>query len=145
MARGARDAALRFLGVSRATSERQRQLGLERLEQITRRVAREGSSASRSPRSLPSELIPRSVAPPEVPCGSAAGGREKIDAMPDLTREQFVDALAEVSHRTYNRQALEDEKKTEAELSPDVTRHDRERAEDTVRELERLGVWPAGD
>jgi hypothetical protein len=60
----------------------------------------------------------------------------------ELTREQLVAALAEVSHRTYNRQALEDGNKTEAELSPDVTRHDRERAEETVQELERLAIWP---
>jgi hypothetical protein len=50
--------------------------------------------------------------------------------------------LAEVSHRTYNRQAFREKKKTEAELSPDVTDHDLERAEDTVQELERLGIWP---
>jgi hypothetical protein len=27
-------------------------------------------------------------------------------------------------------------------LPEDVTDHDRERAEDTVKELERLGIWP---
>jgi hypothetical protein len=54
-----------------------------------------------------------------------------------LTREQLVLRLAEVSHQTYNRQALRDKKKT-----PDVTHHDLERAEDAVQELERLGIWP---
>jgi hypothetical protein len=29
-----------------------------------------------------------------------------------------------------------------AEFSSDVTDHDLERAEDTVQELERLGIWP---
>lgn len=59
-----------------------------------------------------------------------------------LTREQLVQRLAEVSHQTYNRQALSENRKSEAELTPDVTDHDLERAEDTVQELERLGIWP---
>jgi hypothetical protein len=59
-----------------------------------------------------------------------------------LTREQLVLRLAEVSHLTYNRQALRENKKSEAELTPDVTDHDLERAEDAVQELERLGIWP---
>lgn len=58
------------------------------------------------------------------------------------TREELVTRLAEVLHRTYNRQALREGRKTEAELSDDVTDHDLERAKDTVQELERLGVWP---
>jgi hypothetical protein len=60
----------------------------------------------------------------------------------ELTRDQLVRLLADVSHRTYNRQALRDGKKTEAELTTDVTDHDLERAEDTVQELERLRIWP---
>lgn len=57
-----------------------------------------------------------------------------------LTREHLVARLAEVSHETYMRQARRDKGLTD--LDPEVTEHDRERAEDTVRELERLGVWP---
>jgi hypothetical protein len=56
-----------------------------------------------------------------------------------LTREQLVERLAAVSHRTYMRQAERD--KGAKDLDPQVTDHDRERAEDTVRELERLGVF----
>jgi hypothetical protein len=61
----------------------------------------------------------------------------------ELTREQLVRHLAEVSHRTYIRQAVRDKEKDEAEFSTDVTDHDLERAEDTVQELERLGIWSA--
>jgi hypothetical protein len=59
-----------------------------------------------------------------------------------LTREQLVRYLAEVSHRTWMRQAVRDKGENEAELSTDVHPHDLERAEDTVQELERLGIWP---
>jgi hypothetical protein len=60
----------------------------------------------------------------------------------ELTRERLVQALAEVSHRTWIRQAVRDKGEDETKLSPDVHPHDLERAEDTVQELERLGVWP---
>jgi flagellar biosynthesis/type III secretory pathway protein FliH len=55
-----------------------------------------------------------------------------------------VQRLAEVSHRTYIRQAVRDKGENEAELSKDVHPHDLERAEDTVKELEQLGLWPPG-
>jgi hypothetical protein len=57
-----------------------------------------------------------------------------------VTREQLVERLAEVSHETYMRQAGRD--KGLRDLDPNVHPHDRERAEDTVRELERLGIFP---
>jgi hypothetical protein len=57
-----------------------------------------------------------------------------------VTREQPVERLAEVSHETYMRQAERD--KGFRDLDPNVHPHDRERAEDTVRELERLGIFP---
>lgn len=41
--------------------------------------------------------------------------------------------LAEVSHRTWIRQAVRDKGENEAELSKDVAPHDLERAEDTVQ------------
>jgi hypothetical protein len=63
----------------------------------------------------------------------------------ELTRERLVHALAEVSHRTWMRQAVRDKGEDAAELSTDVHPHDLERAEDTVQELERLGVWPPRD
>jgi flagellar biosynthesis/type III secretory pathway protein FliH len=55
-----------------------------------------------------------------------------------------VHRLAEVSHQTWIRQAVRDKGKNEAKLSKDVHPHDLERAEDTVQELEKLGLWPPG-
>jgi hypothetical protein len=49
--------------------------------------------------------------------------------------------LAEVSHLTYVRQKNRDQGVPLQELTLDVTDHDRERAEDMVAELERLGVF----
>jgi hypothetical protein len=46
-----------------------------------------------------------------------------------------------VSHLTYVRQKNRDHGVPLSELSLEVTDHDRERAEDTVAELERLGVY----
>ena len=60
----------------------------------------------------------------------------------ELTHEQLVQALAEVSHRTWIRMAVRDKGEDESELSPDLHPHDLERAEATVQELERLDVWP---
>jgi hypothetical protein len=56
-----------------------------------------------------------------------------------VTREHLVARLADVSHETWMRQAGRD--KGMQDLDPAVTDHDWERAEDTVRELERLGVF----
>jgi len=68
--------------------------------------------------------------------------------MGDLTRKDLVQRLAEVSHRTWLRQKAEDlrtQAETEiAELPTDVAEHDEQRAEDTVRKLEELGLWPPG-
>jgi hypothetical protein len=60
------------------------------------------------------------------------------DEMP--TRAELVERLAEVSHATWMRQKSRDQGAPSDELDPAVTAHDRERAEDTVAELERLGV-----
>jgi hypothetical protein len=60
----------------------------------------------------------------------------------ELTRDELVRRLAEVSHKTWIRQKVRDQGASEAVLSLDVHEHDLERAEDTVQELERLGVWP---
>jgi hypothetical protein len=57
-----------------------------------------------------------------------------------LPRAELVRRLAEVSHRSWMRQAHRDKGIPFEDLIPDVTEHDLERAEDTVRELERLGV-----
>ena len=58
-----------------------------------------------------------------------------------ISRVDLVAALARVSHDTWRRQAHRDKGIPLEELSEDVHRHDVERAEDTVAELERLGVW----
>ena len=57
-----------------------------------------------------------------------------------MTRMELVRRLAEVSHATWLRQKHRDHGVPLEELDPEVTEHDRERAEDTVRELERLGL-----
>jgi hypothetical protein len=58
-----------------------------------------------------------------------------------VLREELVERLAEVSHRTWMRQKAEDSGQPIESLPAEVTPHDRERAEDTVQELERLGVF----
>jgi hypothetical protein len=59
-----------------------------------------------------------------------------------LTRDELVRRLAEVSHKTWIKQKVRDQGALEADLSVEVGEHDLERAEDAVRELERLGIWP---
>jgi hypothetical protein len=58
-----------------------------------------------------------------------------------ISRDELVRRLAEVSHLTYVRQKSRDQGVPLAELTLEVTDHDRERAEDVVAELERLGVY----
>lgn len=58
-----------------------------------------------------------------------------------LTRDELVQRLAEVSHETWMRQKAEDLRRQLEEIPAEVTEHDLERAEDAVRELERLGLW----
>jgi hypothetical protein len=60
----------------------------------------------------------------------------------ELTRDELVRRLAEVSHKTWIKQKVRDQGAREADLSVEVAEHDVERAEDTVQELERLGIWP---
>jgi hypothetical protein len=57
-----------------------------------------------------------------------------------MTRTELVERLAEVSHSTWMRQKVRDQGADAAELPSEVAPHDLERAEDTVAELERLGV-----
>ena len=60
----------------------------------------------------------------------------------EITRNELVKRLAEVSHETWIRQKVRDQGAREADLSAEVHEHDLERAETTVQELERLGLWP---
>ena len=60
----------------------------------------------------------------------------------ELARDELVRRLADVSHKTWIRQKIRDQGAIESELSVEVHDHDLERAEDTVQELERLGLWP---
>ena len=57
-----------------------------------------------------------------------------------INRAELVQRLAEVSHLTYVRQKNRDQGVPLQELTLEVSDHDRERAEDVVAELERLGV-----
>jgi len=61
-----------------------------------------------------------------------------------LNRADLVARLAEVSHKTWLRQKVRDQGCRLEDLDPEVTEHDIERADDTVRELEQLGLWPPG-
>ncbi len=58
-----------------------------------------------------------------------------------INRDELVKRLAEVSHLSYVRQKNRDQGVPLEELTLDVTDHDRERAEDIIAELERLGVF----
>jgi hypothetical protein len=60
----------------------------------------------------------------------------------EVTREELVRCLAEVSHKSWIKQKVRDYGAIEADLSREVHEHDLERAEDTVQELERLDLWP---
>ena len=55
-----------------------------------------------------------------------------------LSRADLVERLATVSHRTWMRQKVRGAGDPAEPLSDRVTDHDREQAEDTVRELEEL-------
>jgi len=57
-----------------------------------------------------------------------------------LTREELVERLAKVSHSTWMKQKSRDQGVPIEQLDPSATDHDRERAEDVVAELERLGI-----
>lgn len=71
--------------------------------------------------------------------GSAAAGN--IPGPPTaLSGAELVSLLAEVSHLTWMRQAAPDKGLCYQQLDPNPTDHDRERAEETIAELERLGL-----
>jgi hypothetical protein len=60
----------------------------------------------------------------------------KATAGPAIERDDVVEKLARTSHDTWMRQAQRDQKAT----YPEITDHDRERAEDIVTTLELLGL-----
>jgi hypothetical protein len=59
---------------------------------------------------------------------------------PAISRESLVDELAAVSHEMWLLQGIRDYGRDPAKLPKEVTDHDRERAEHTVRRLEELGI-----
>jgi hypothetical protein len=61
--------------------------------------------------------------------------------MMPISRQELVERLAAVSHRTWMRQKHRDQGVPWENLIVEVTDHDRERAEDTVAELESLGIY----
>ena len=63
--------------------------------------------------------------------------------MPDearMTRARLVDELAAVSHELWMLHSIRDKKMDPAEVTDEVSDHDRERAEHSVRRLEQLGI-----
>jgi hypothetical protein len=59
-----------------------------------------------------------------------------------ISRDELVRRLAAVSHQSWVRQKHRDQGVPLEEIPSDVADHDIERAEDTVAELERLGLYP---
>jgi hypothetical protein len=59
---------------------------------------------------------------------------------PAINRERLVEELAEVSHELWLLQGIRDYGRDPAKLPMEITDHDRERAEHTVRRLEELGI-----
>ena len=57
-----------------------------------------------------------------------------------MTEESLVQRLAEISHDTWRRQKHRDHGVPLEDLGTEVTDHDVERAQDAVKELQRLGV-----
>jgi hypothetical protein len=61
-----------------------------------------------------------------------------------ITRDDLVRELAKVSHATWMRQAADDPYKNPNMFEGSPQPRDYQRAEDVVRALERLGVFPPG-
>jgi hypothetical protein len=72
---------------------------------------------------------------------SGSGDAGNVPGSPSaISRADLVSLLAEVSHLTWMRQAACDKGFCYQQLDPTATDHDRERAEETIAELERLGL-----
>jgi len=61
-----------------------------------------------------------------------------------MTRSELVHRLACVSHETWMRQKSRDQGVPYESLDPQAAEHDLERAEDIVKELEKMSLWPKG-
>jgi hypothetical protein len=59
-----------------------------------------------------------------------------------VSRQELVERLAVVSHTTWMRQKVRDQQVPLQSLDPEPTAHDVERADDIVRELEKMSIWP---
>jgi hypothetical protein len=70
--------------------------------------------------------------------GSAAAGN--VPGSPAISRADLVSLLAEVSHLTWMRQKARDKGLCYTQHDPTPTDHDRERAHETIAELERIGL-----
>jgi hypothetical protein len=67
--------------------------------------------------------------------------------MPDdapITRKRLVAELAAVSHEMWMLHSIRDKQMDPAEVTEQVSDHDRERAEHSVRRLEQLGIVDFG-
>jgi len=61
-----------------------------------------------------------------------------------MTRARLVDELAAVSHEMWMLHSIRDKRMDPAEVTEEISDHDRERAEHSVRRLERLGIVDFG-
>jgi hypothetical protein len=59
-----------------------------------------------------------------------------------MTREQLIEAIADVSHKTYVRQAAIAKQTYRSRFDPTTGAADRARASDIVERLEQLGIKP---
>jgi hypothetical protein len=72
---------------------------------------------------------------------TGAGATGNVAGSPTaIPRDALISSLSEVSHLTWMRQTSRDKGLCYEQLDPTPTDHDRERADETVTELERLGV-----
>jgi len=61
-----------------------------------------------------------------------------------VPRERLVQELALVSHEMWMLHSIRDKRMDPADVTAEVSDHDRERAEHTVRRLEQLGIVDFG-
>ena len=61
-----------------------------------------------------------------------------------MTRARLVDELAAVSHEMWMLHSIRDKRMDPADVTEEISEHDRERAEHSVRRLEQLGIVDFG-
>ena len=61
-----------------------------------------------------------------------------------MTRARLEDELAAVSHEMWMLHSIRDKRMDPADVTEEISEHDRERAEHSVRRLEQLGIVDFG-